>query len=292
MPLITIPWSKDSLRRVNYKLLFPTYRARQSWVLKTLERVADTAGIRHMINVGCGEGDIDGHLRERSCYLLGCDLNEEDVGHARALNADGGVEYVVADAQRLPFEDASFDVACCLEVIEHVADPGACLRELARIVQAGGHVVLTCPSLHFPITYDPINWILSRLGAHVSVGAFGYGHSWLVEEAAIIEWAHVAGLRLVECTHLTKPLAAVLEAYWPGLVQRLVKANARNQRGTAHITADHARKSLFPSVRPSREQPPFLKVTDAVIAVDKWLFASTQAAVSLGFLFEKADRRS
>jgi 2-polyprenyl-3-methyl-5-hydroxy-6-metoxy-1,4-benzoquinol methylase len=118
------------------------------------------------------------------------------------LNADVAVEYIVADVQMLPFDDASFDVACCIEVIEHVADPRVCLRELARIVRAGGHVVLTCPSARFPITYDPINWILSRVGTHLSVGAFGYGHSWLVEEAALVEWARVAGLRLVDRPNL------------------------------------------------------------------------------------------
>jgi ubiquinone/menaquinone biosynthesis C-methylase UbiE len=269
---------------VNYKPFFPTYRSRQRWVLKAIERLALTGEIRRMINVGSGEGDIDRHLREHSEYLVACDINGEDVRHARALNADSGVDYVVADAQRLPFGDGTFDVACCLEVIEHVADPCVCLRELTRIVQAGGHIVLTCPSAHFPVTYDPINWILSRLGTHVNVGAFGYGHSWLVQEAELIEWAQVAGLHLIDRAHLTKPLAAAVEAYWPGLLQRLVKANARNQGG---LPAVRAHKSLLPSVRPSREHPPFLTLTDVIIAVDERIFASTQAAVSLGFLFEK-----
>jgi 2-polyprenyl-3-methyl-5-hydroxy-6-metoxy-1,4-benzoquinol methylase len=272
---------------MNYKLLFPTYRARQSWVLKMLDGVAHTAEIRRMINVGCGEGDIDRQLRERAGHLVACDLNEGDIRYARALNADTGVEYVVADAQKLPFEDGSFDVACCLEVVEHVVDPHVCLRELTRIVRAGGHVVLTCPSARFPITYDPVNWTLSRLGTHVSVGAFGYGHRWLVQEAALVEWARIAGLRPGNRAYLTKALAGAVEAYWPGLVQRLVKANAGNKRGTAPGTGARRRKSLFPSVRPSRDQPPFLGVADAIIAADERLFASSHTAVNLGFLFEK-----
>jgi hypothetical protein len=177
-------------------------------------------------------------------------------------------------------------------VIEHVADPRACLRELARIVRAGGQVVLTCPSARFPITYDPVNWTLSRLGTHVSVGAFGYGHSWLVQEAALVEWAGAAGLRLVDRARLTKALAGAVEAYWPGLVQRFVKANAGNRRSAASSLAGPARRRLFPSIRPSHDQPPFLGFADAVIAVDEWLFASSEAAVSLGFLFERAARQS
>jgi 2-polyprenyl-3-methyl-5-hydroxy-6-metoxy-1,4-benzoquinol methylase len=277
---------------MSYKLLFPTYRARHSWVLKTLDAVVRTAEVRRMINVGCGEGDIDRQLRERSDHLVSCDLNGGDVEHARVLNAGGAVAYAIADAQRLPFADASFDVVCCLEVIEHVADPQVCLRELARIVRAEGHVVLSCPSAAFPLTYDPINWILSRLGTHISVGAFGYGHSWLVQETALVEWASVAGLRVVDRAHLTKPLAAAVEVYWPGLVQRFVKPNARNQQDPAPTTTVGPRKSLFPSLRPSGDQPPFLRVTDAIIAADERLFASSRAAVGLGFLFKRAGGRS
>ena len=275
---------------MDYKLLLPTYRARQSWVLKTLDSVAHNAEIHRTINVGCGEGDIDHHLRKRSKHLVACDLNEGDVTHARALNADVGVEYLVADAETLPFEDGSFDVVCCLEVIEHVADPRACLSELARVVHAGGHVVLTCPSARFPIAYDPVNWILSRMGTHVSVGAFGYGHNWLPQEAALVDWARVAGLHLADHAYLTRALASAVEAYWPGLVQRFLKSNARNWRGAVSRTGARAPKRFFPSMRPSRGKPPLLWVVDAIIAADEWLFSSSQAAVSMGFLFERADQ--
>jgi 2-polyprenyl-3-methyl-5-hydroxy-6-metoxy-1,4-benzoquinol methylase len=259
---------------MNYKLLMPTYRARQTWALKTLDTVARLGEVRHMINVGCGEGDIDHELRERCARLVSCDLIEGDVGHALALNANGGSDYVVADAQRLPFNDGSFDVACCFDVIEHVADPHACLRELARIVRAGGHVVLTCPNARFPATYDPINWILSRLGTHVSIGAFGYGHDWLVVEAELIEWASNVGLRAVDRAYLTKPLAAAFEAYWATLAQRFIKANKRDR------------------IRPSRGQPPFLGVIDGIRTLDERLFARSKAGVTLGFLFERADAQS
>ena len=153
---------------MNYKLLFPTYRGRQRWVLQTLDRIKRAADIARLINVGCGEGDIDCDLREYSGHLVSLDINPQDVMHARMLNADtADVRYIVADADYLPFDGATFDVACCLEVIEHVADPRACLRELARVVRFGGYVLVTCPSARFPLTYDPVNWVLLRIGAHM-----------------------------------------------------------------------------------------------------------------------------
>src|SRR5260370_18127930 len=75
-------------RWLNYKLLLPTYRARQRWVLRTLDRVGRTAEIGRLINVGCGGGDIDNAFRRSSGDLVACDLNEGDVASARALNAD------------------------------------------------------------------------------------------------------------------------------------------------------------------------------------------------------------
>jgi 2-polyprenyl-3-methyl-5-hydroxy-6-metoxy-1,4-benzoquinol methylase len=257
---------------MNYKLLMPTYHARQNWALKTLDAVTRLGEVRHVINVGCGEGDIDHERRARCAHLVSCDILEGDVRHALAMNADWEAAYLVADAQGLPFDDGSFDVACCFDVIEHVADPHACLRELARMVRAGGHVVLTCPNARFPVTYDPVNWVLSRLGTHVSVGAFGYGHDWLVVEAEMVEWASAVGLRAVERTHLTKPFAAVFEAYWATLAQKL-KANKRDR------------------LRPSCDNPPFLGVIDAITALDERLFPRSRAGVTLGFLFDKSDSK-
>ena len=60
---------------MDYKLLMPTYRTRQIWVIRTLDRILNGAKILRMINVGCGEGEIDRQLRARSEYLAACDLN-------------------------------------------------------------------------------------------------------------------------------------------------------------------------------------------------------------------------
>jgi 2-polyprenyl-3-methyl-5-hydroxy-6-metoxy-1,4-benzoquinol methylase len=276
---------------MNYKLLLPSYRARQRWVLRILDRVGREAEIKRMVNVGCGEGDIDREFCEFSAHLVGCDLNEGDVAHARSLNATWRrMEYLVANAHELPFDDASFDVACCMETIEHVADPRACLRELARVVRVGGHVVLTCPSARFPLTYDPVNWALSRVGKHISMGAFGYGHSWLVREKELTDWASDAGLGLIDSIYLSKALVGLVEAYWAGLVQSVVKANAKNRGGEARRPGKETRTRAPPTVRPSQDKPPLLAIVDAFIDADDRLFAPSQASIGLGFLFEKHHR--
>jgi 2-polyprenyl-3-methyl-5-hydroxy-6-metoxy-1,4-benzoquinol methylase len=266
---------------MNYKLLLPSYRARQRSVQRILDRVGREAEIKRMVNVGCGEGDIDREFCEFSVSLVGCDLNEGDVAHARSLNATWRrIEY-----------DASFDVACCMETIEHVADPRACLRELARVVRVGGHVVLTCPSARFPLTYDPVNWALSRVGKHISMGAFGYGHSWLVHEKELTDWASDAGLGLIDSIRLSKALVGLVEAYWAGLVQSAVKANAKNRGGDARRPGKETPPArALPTVRPSQDKPPLLAIVDAFIDADDRLFAPSQGSIGLGFLFEKHHR--
>jgi SAM-dependent methyltransferase len=52
---------------------------------------------------------------------------------------------IVSDIASIPAPDASFDVVLCTEVLEHVPDPVAAVRELARLVKPGGKIILTAP---------------------------------------------------------------------------------------------------------------------------------------------------
>jgi SAM-dependent methyltransferase len=52
---------------------------------------------------------------------------------------------IVADVVAVPAPDASFDVILCSEVLEHLPDPLAALREFARLLRSGGRLVLTAP---------------------------------------------------------------------------------------------------------------------------------------------------
>ncbi|HVA65166.1 MAG TPA: class I SAM-dependent methyltransferase, partial [Terriglobales bacterium] len=53
---------------------------------------------------------------------------------------------LLADACRLPFADGSFDLVVCMEVFEHIAEPEAMLREIARVAAPGAHWLLSCPN--------------------------------------------------------------------------------------------------------------------------------------------------
>ena len=76
--------------------------------------------------------------------MVGIDADEETV--ARARDDYPGPTFVAGDVCALPFPDSSFDAAVCFEVIEHVADPAALVRELARVLRPGGTLAISTPN--------------------------------------------------------------------------------------------------------------------------------------------------
>lgn len=55
---------------------------------------------------------------------------------------------VVGSAEQLPFNDSSFDCILCSEVLEHIKDPIAAIREIERVLNAGGNLILTVPFMN------------------------------------------------------------------------------------------------------------------------------------------------
>lgn len=84
--------------------------------------------------------------------LFGVEIDAERVAAARdAFRALGWpVRFVRGDGQRLPFPDAAFDTIYSFDVLEHVPDPGAGLKECARVLRPGGHMLLVFPGYYHP----------------------------------------------------------------------------------------------------------------------------------------------
>ena len=84
-----------------------------------------------------GSYNVNGSVRELFRDYTGLDMRP-------GPNVD-----VVAPGNAIPFPDASFDVVCCLEMLEHDRDPFGTVREMRRVLRPGGHLVLTVPSIGF-----------------------------------------------------------------------------------------------------------------------------------------------
>jgi len=102
---------------------------------------------RRVLDVACGEGYGTALLARVATHATGADISAAAVGHAQRVYASlPNAEFVCAPCTRLPFADASFDVAVSFETVEHIAEQEAFVAELARVVKPEGVLLLSCPN--------------------------------------------------------------------------------------------------------------------------------------------------
>ncbi|MCB9349358.1 MAG: methyltransferase domain-containing protein [Lewinellaceae bacterium] len=265
---------------MNYKLLFPTYRNRYLFIRRNLERIAAERPFNYALNLGAGEGDYDGMIARHCNRLMSCDINEQDIHYARALNAAvPNLEYQVEDALNLSFADNTFDLVISVEVIEHVGRPERMIEEIQRVLKPDGFALITFPSLDFPFTYDPLNRLLSFFtDKKISQGAYAFGHEYLVSKTDFRTWSEKNHLAVVQEQNLSGYLVGLLEMYWTGIIQYIFKANATN-------LPDDKKKKI--ALRPSVKEPFFARLTDLIINLDKALFRNARNSVGMGYIIQK-----
>lgn len=98
-----------------------------------------------LLDVGCGGGLIAEPMRRMGFEVTAIDASSENIGTARVHAEQQGLDiaYRAATVEQLEAEGAGpFDVVLTLEVIEHVADPGAFVRTCARLVKPGGLLIV------------------------------------------------------------------------------------------------------------------------------------------------------
>ena len=96
---------------------------------------------RRLLDIGCGGGLLSEPMCRLGFAVTAIDASEEGIGAARAHGEAQGlpIDYRAATVEQLVREGADpFDVVLNMEVVEHVADPGAYLRDSARLLAPGG----------------------------------------------------------------------------------------------------------------------------------------------------------
>ncbi len=131
---------------------------------------ADEARI---LDCACGRGFYLNMYRYVSeCALVGLELDAEIIRKAqRNVGHLPGITLTRGNIYALPFPADYFDGVILSEILEHIEDDVAGLREVWRVLKPGGVVAITVPHANYPFLWDPINWTLERvLHTHIRRG--------------------------------------------------------------------------------------------------------------------------
>ena len=91
-----------------------------------------------LLNVGGSAGAIDNYLADCFKKVVGTDIDDSAIQHAREVFVKDNLEFQIADALNLPFSNESFDIVVCSHVYEHVPDPVRMFVEIHRVLRPGG----------------------------------------------------------------------------------------------------------------------------------------------------------
>ena len=149
-----------------------------------------------VLDVGCGGGLLSEALAGEGASVTAIDLADELVKVARlhALESGVKVDYQVKAVEELAAErPASFDVVTCMEMLEHVPDPGAILQACATLLKPGGRLFVST------LNRTPAAFALAIVGAEYVAGLLPKGtHSYqdFIRPSELATWLREAGLQL------------------------------------------------------------------------------------------------
>ena len=144
-----------------------------------------------VLDVGCGTGPVITLLHDKypEKHYVGLDLTPAmiEVAQAKGLS---NAEFVVGDAENLPFDDQSFDAVLCSNSFHHYPNPGAFLCEARRVLRPGGKLILRDYT-----SSDFVVWLMNTFELPLARLA-GHGDVRILKVSEFRELAEAAGLSI------------------------------------------------------------------------------------------------
>jgi len=201
-------------------------------------------GVR-LLDVGCGPGTITADFTQRLApgAVLGIDSSADVI--AEAQRDHPGVSFATGDVYHLDLPEASFDIVHAHQVLQHLADPVAALKEMRRVVRPGG-IVAVRDADYGSFTWHPADRRLTRwLALYHEIASANRGEP----DAGryLLSWARQAGFARIETSASAWCFATPDDrAWWGGLwadrvtVSAFAKQAVREGRATGDELADLA----------------------------------------------------
>jgi len=126
--------------------------------LRCIDKLGYTfRGEESLLDTGCGDGGVARLLRERVGEVVGIDIEPSAAWHD-----EPGLTFRVADAENLPFEDASFDVVHSKDSLHHMESPERALAEYRRVLKPEGAALIVESNRYNPVFYPHMTLALGH----------------------------------------------------------------------------------------------------------------------------------
>jgi SAM-dependent methyltransferase len=121
------------------------------------DHYAERLRAQRVLDLGCGAGDSVDLFRsvDPGVQWVGADI---DMSPEVAGRTRSDAEFVTFDGRRLPFDDGSFELVYCKQVLEHVDHPRELVAEAARVLEQGGHLAGSTSQLEAFHSRSTLNW--------------------------------------------------------------------------------------------------------------------------------------
>lgn len=171
--------------------------------LNYVEQRAGGLADKKVIDIGCGGGILSESMALRKAQVTGIDMGETPLSVAQLHSLESGVEidYQQTTAEAIAAESpGQYDIVTCLEMLEHVPDPGSIIEACSALVKPGGHVFFST------INRNPKAFALAVIGAEYLLRMLPKGtheYAKFIRPSELEGWARNSGLKLENVTGMT-----------------------------------------------------------------------------------------
>ncbi|WP_207950575.1 bifunctional 2-polyprenyl-6-hydroxyphenol methylase/3-demethylubiquinol 3-O-methyltransferase UbiG [Marinobacter sp. JSM 1782161] len=160
---------------------------------------------RKTLDVGCGGGLLSEGMAQRGAHVTGIDMGEAPLSVAKLHGLESGikVDYRRVSVEELaedPEHAGQYDVVTCLEMLEHVPDPGSAIRACAKLLRPGGDLFVST------INRNPKSFLFAIVGAEYVLNMLPKGtHEWrkFIRPSEMSNFLRDAGFEVNDLTGMT-----------------------------------------------------------------------------------------